>query len=77
MPKTVLNDEVSIGSGAIIMPGITIEKAIIGAGAVVNKDVKENKVAGVPAKNLICNAISVIIPIYNEEDYLKKISIFT
>lgn len=54
VPKTVLNDEVSIGSGAIIMPGITIgKKAIIGAGAVVNKDVKENtRVAGVPAKKI-------------------------
>lgn len=41
-----------IGAGAIILPGITIgENAVVGAGAVVNKDVPDNTVvAGVPAK---------------------------
>jgi acetyltransferase-like isoleucine patch superfamily enzyme len=44
----------SIGSGAIILCGVTIgERAIIGAGAVVTKDVGPNEiVAGVPARLL-------------------------
>jgi len=41
-----------IGTGAIILPGVTIgEKAIIGAGAVVTEDVPPRTIAaGVPAK---------------------------
>ena len=42
----------SIGSGAVILPGITIgREAIVGAGAVVTHDVPERTVvAGVPAR---------------------------
>lgn len=41
-----------LGAGVIVMPGVTIgERSVIGAGAVVNKDVAENILAaGVPAK---------------------------
>ncbi len=47
----IINDDVWIGRGAIILPGITIgQGAIIGAGAVVTKDVRPYSiVGGVPA----------------------------
>jgi acetyltransferase-like isoleucine patch superfamily enzyme len=50
--ETFIEDNVSIGSGAVIMGGIRIGKgAMIGAGAVVTKDVEGNTtVAGVPAR---------------------------
>lgn len=48
----VIGDKVWIGSGAIILPGVTIGSgAIIAAGAVVSKNVEENTiVGGVPAR---------------------------
>jgi len=50
--ETFIKKGASIGSSATILAGITIgEKAIVGAGAVVTKDVPPNTiVAGVPAK---------------------------
>ncbi len=50
----VIEDYVFIGPRAIILPGVTIKKgAIIAAGAVVNKDVKEGiLVGGVPAREI-------------------------
>lgn len=47
-----IGDDVWIGCGAIILPGVTIgEGAVVGAGSVVTKDVAPNAiVAGVPAK---------------------------
>jgi acetyltransferase-like isoleucine patch superfamily enzyme len=50
--ETFVEEGASIGSGAIILCGITIgKKAIVGAGAVVTKDVPQNTiVAGNPAK---------------------------
>lgn len=48
----VIEDYVFIGPRAIILPGVTIKKgAVVGAGAVVTKDVEEfTIVGGVPAK---------------------------
>ena len=48
----VVGENVMIGSGAIILPGVTIgNNAVVAAGAVVTKDVPEDTVvAGVPAK---------------------------
>lgn len=50
----VIQDYVFIGPRTIILPGVTIKKgAVVGAGAVVTKDVPENViVAGVPARQI-------------------------
>ncbi len=50
----IINDDVWIGAGSIILSGVTIGRgAIIAAGAVVNKDVPDYAiVGGVPAKIL-------------------------
>ncbi len=51
---TIVCDNVSIGAGAIILPGVTLETGcIVGAGAVVTKNVKKNTtVVGNPARVL-------------------------
>lgn len=48
----VVEDYVTIGAGASLLPGVTVGKnSIVGASALVTKDVPENKVVmGVPAK---------------------------
>jgi len=49
---TIVEDGVSIGAGAVILPSVSIGKgAVIGAGAIVTKDVPDNAtVMGVAAK---------------------------
>ena len=48
----VIEDNVWIGGGAILLPGVTIGRnAVVGAGAVVSRDVPANAVvAGNPAR---------------------------
>jgi acetyltransferase-like isoleucine patch superfamily enzyme len=55
MEKTVVNDRVSIGSGAVLLPGIEVGiGAVIGAGAVVTKSVPANTtVFGNPAREVL------------------------
>lgn len=50
--KTIIGDKVYLGANAVILPGVNVgDGAIIGAGAVVSKDVEPyTVVAGVPAK---------------------------
>ncbi len=51
-PRTQICDGASIGGGSTILPGIRIgKKAIIGAGSVITKDVKDGEIFyGNPAK---------------------------
>ena len=51
-PTTLVKRGASIGGGAVVLPGITIgENAMVGAGALVTKDVPDNAVvAGSPAR---------------------------
>lgn len=48
-----IDDNVWIGSGAIILPGVTIGKnSVIAAGAIVTKDVPDNSIVkGIPGKS--------------------------
>ncbi|MBO7572047.1 MAG: acyltransferase [Bacteroidales bacterium] len=61
---TRIEDNVFVGAGSIILPGVNVGKgAIIGAGSVVTKDVPANMiVAGNPAR-IICSA----------QDYYEKV----
>lgn len=50
--KIVIEDNVWLGSGVVVLPGVTIGKnSVIGAGAVVTKDIPPNVLAmGVPCR---------------------------
>ena len=52
--RTVIEDGVSIGAGAVILPGVTLgENCFIGAGSVVTKSVPPDiTVAGNPARDI-------------------------
>lgn len=61
--KIVIEDNCFIGSRAIIMPNVTIGKnSIVGAGAIVTKDVPPGSVVGGNPAKLICTT----------EDYANK-----
>lgn len=53
--KTIVQDNVVIGAGAIILPGVIIKTgAVIGAGSVVTKNVDKNStVIGNPAHKIV------------------------
>src|SRR5215216_7238773 len=55
LQRTVVEEGASLGSGAVILGGVRIGKqAVVGAGAVVTRDVEEEQtVAGSPARPLI------------------------
>ena len=75
--KTLLKKGCSIGANATIVCGVTIgEYALIGAGAVVNKDVKPYALmAGVPAKQIGWVGISGSTLVFennmSEDDYAR------
>lgn len=52
--KIIIEDDVWIGAGAVIMPGIRIRKGtVVGANAIVTKDTEEySVVVGIPARKL-------------------------
>jgi len=72
--KTLLKKGCSIGANATIVCGVTIgEYALIGSGAVVNKDVKPFALmVGVPAKQIGWVGISGNTLEFNNEDNIAK-----
>jgi len=69
--KIVINDDVWIGHGSIILSGVTIgQGSIIGAGSVVTKDVEPFSIsAGNPA-------VKIKARFANEEDKLEHIRLY-
>ena len=67
----IVKDHVYIGSGAVILPGVTIgHNSMIGAGSVVTKDVPPLSVAvGIPAR--VVGRITVRGNLVNVQ-YLKR-----
>ena len=71
----VVGDSVYIGNNALLLPGVTIgNNVIIGAGAVVTRDIPDNSVAvGVPAK-VIKTADEYFEKIKNESLHLGHLT---
>lgn len=70
-----VGDNVHIGMGAIIMPGVHIgDNCVIGAGAIVTKDVPNNSIAvGIPAR--VLESIEQYYDKHkNDFDYTKQMS---
>ena len=52
--KIIIRDDVSIGAGAIIGPGVEIsENVLIGMGAVVTRDLRVGTHIGIPARRMV------------------------
>lgn len=53
--KVVIGDNVFLGAGSIVLPGVTIgDNVVVGAGSVVSKDIESNiVVAGNPAMKIM------------------------
>lgn len=71
----VIGDNVFVGYGAILMPGITIgSNTVIGAGAVVTRDVPANSVAvGCPAK-VLCSINEYYQSIKGKKENIRNLS---
>ena len=76
--KIYVGEHTFIGTGVIIMPGVTIGKrCVIGAGAVITRDIPANSVAvGVPAKVISTTEQYAEKCLkeqrtYNKEEYLR------
>lgn len=62
--KVIIGDDVFIGAGTIVLPGVEIGKnTIIGAGSLITKDIPEGVVAGGNPAKVICTM----------DEYLDKI----
>jgi maltose O-acetyltransferase len=80
--KVIIYNNVFIGAGSIILPGVTIgENSIIGAGSVVAKNVPENVVvAGNPIREIYkldkflakCKEEMKNVPVFNEDYTIKR-----
>lgn len=70
-----IEDDVWVGYGAQIMPGVTVHRgAVIGAGAVVTRDVSPYTVVGGSSQGYQNSQIilSVIVPVYNTAKQLRR-----
>lgn len=71
----IIEDDVWVGYGAQIMPGVTVHRgAVIGAGAVVTRDVLPYTVSGGASQSYQNSQIvlSIIVPVYNTAKQLRR-----